>query len=409
MQTNQIKSDHSFAWYNATQFFGALNDNIFKLLVVYYLIGAGTAKRATLVQPVAQALTVIPFIVLLAYAGRLADRHSKRNLIIFCKAAELVVMAGAVIAFWSQMHIILGVVLLLMYTQSTFFSPNKYGIICELVPAEQVRSANGKVQAFTYMAILLGVVTAPKLKDLVGGHYISAAFVCVLIAAAGLITSLFIKPTHSAGGSGKASVLFIRDIVKTLWSIHRKKVLIWSVIGSAYFTFVGVSMYFCVIPYGMHFLDLTKENSTYLFVFALIGITCGSLLAGRYRRKSGKGIMIPSGTFLLGLSALAIGIIHPDIVLSGLLLFLMGIGAGMFVVPVNTLVQTQSPLHRRGEIIAASQFLSWVSNLVAIVIFLILTQILKFNPAHLFISSGAIALSVGITLICQSSKKQQDF
>ncbi|MGD9110486.1 MAG: MFS transporter, partial [Phycisphaerales bacterium] len=138
MKSSLIKSNLSFVWFNVTQFLGALNDNIFKLLVVYYLIGSGGAEQANRAQPIAQGISVLPFILLLAYAGRLADKHSKRNLIIWCKAAELVVMFLAVLAFWTNAPIALGAVLLLMYSQSAFFSPNKYGIICELVEPHQV-------------------------------------------------------------------------------------------------------------------------------------------------------------------------------------------------------------------------------------------------------------------------------
>ncbi len=392
------KSDHSFAWFNATQFLGALNDNIFKLLVVYFLIGDGGANEASRAQPIAQILTVLPFLLFLAYAGRLADKHSKRNLIIWCKAAELVVMLLAVLAFWLGIPVVLGAVLLLMYTQSAFFSPNKYGIICELVNPEEVRHANGRVQAATYIAILLGIITAPKVSSIVDGHYVLAALVCVLVALVGLVTGILVQTTRPAGGRAKASVIFLRDIIRTIWSIHRKRSLIWSIIGSAYFTFVGVSMYFCVIPHGMSRFGLTKENSTYLFVFALIGIALGSLFSGRCRRY-GANKMILLGTWMLGFGALLLGIYQPGYYITGGLLFFMGAGAGIFVVPINAYIQIKSPAHRRGEIVAASEFLSWISNLVAIAIFLFLTQTVGLTSGHLFIGSGLVALILG-TVIC---------
>ncbi|MHC4912469.1 MAG: MFS transporter [Planctomycetota bacterium] len=399
METEIKKIDHSFAWFNATQFLGSLNDNIFKLLVVYFFIGTGGAQQASRVQPMAQVLTVLPFLILLAYAGRLADRHSKRNLIIWCKAAELLVMLLAVLAFWMGVRAALGIVLLLMYTQSAFFTPNKYGIICELVPTDRVLHANGRVQAFTYLAILLGITTAPWISTVVSGHYVLAVMVCVLIAVAGLAFSIAVKTTKSAGGQTQASILFVRDIVRTLWSIRRNKGLLWAVVGSAYFSFVGVSMYFCVIPYGMGRLGMTKEQSTYLFVFALIGIALGSLVAGRCSRKEERNEMIPLGICGLGLCALLLGAIKPSYWPAGGLLFLMGVGAGMFIVPIRAYIQMKSPSRQRGEIIAAGEFSSWVSHLVAIVIFLFLTQVVELSVAHLFVASGVAAALAGVVIL----------
>jgi acyl-[acyl-carrier-protein]-phospholipid O-acyltransferase/long-chain-fatty-acid--[acyl-carrier-protein] ligase len=399
METEIKKIDHSFAWFNATQFLGALNDNIFKLLVVYFLIGSGGAQQASRVQPMAQGLTVLPFLVLLAYAGRLADRHSKRNLIIWCKAGEFLVMLLAVLAFWTGIRAALGIVLLLMYTQSAFFIPNKYGIICELVPSDQVIHANGRVQAFTYIAILLGMIIAPWVSTIFSDHYVSAVMGCVLIAAAGLAFSIAVKTTKSAGGQTQASILFVRDIVRTLWSIRHRKGLLWAVIGSAYFSFVGVSMYFCVIPYGMSQLGMTKEKSTYLFVFALVGIALGSLIAGRCRGKPDRNQMIPLGILGLGLCALLLGAIKPSYWPAGGLLFLMGAGSGMFIVPIRAYIQIKSPNRQRGEIIAACEFSSWVSHLVAIVIFLVLTQVIKLSVAHLFVASGLAAALAGVVIL----------
>lgn len=404
METEIKKTDHSFAWFNTTQFFGALNDNIFKLLVVYFLTGGGNAKDMGKALITSQALTVLPFLFLLAYAGRLADRYSKRNLIVCCKAAELIVMLLAVVAFWTGNPIIISAVLLLMYTQSAFFAPNKYGIICELVDTKEVTRANGRVQAFTYTAVLLGMVAAPWVSKVVEGHYVLAALACVLIAVLGLAASIPVKTTRAAGSQNKASVLFFRDIIKTIWSIHRRRGLLWAVIGSAYFTFVGVSLYFCVIPYGMETLGLSKEDSTYLFIFGLIGIAMGSLTAGRFSRKAERMIMIPLGTLILGVSALTIGIFKPGYWPMGVLLFFLGGGAGLFVVPVNTYIQTRSPDRRRGEVVAASEFLSWVSHLIAIILFSLLTNVVNLSSAQLFIISGIIAVIAGVIIWLYTSK-----
>ncbi|RIK77286.1 MAG: MFS transporter, partial [Planctomycetota bacterium] len=86
----------------ATQFFGALNDNMFRWLVVplakQQLAGGDDAQAAALALSVGLACFVVPYLVFAAVAGYLADRYSKRKVIVACKVAEIVMMSAGVIA-----------------------------------------------------------------------------------------------------------------------------------------------------------------------------------------------------------------------------------------------------------------------------------------------------------------------
>ena len=100
MEAGGEKLGGSFKWLNVTQFLGALNDNIFKLLIILFLIAAQSTKAASTITALAGAVFVIPFLLFSAFAGKLADRFSKRNIIISAKVAEGAIMligAGAFI------------------------------------------------------------------------------------------------------------------------------------------------------------------------------------------------------------------------------------------------------------------------------------------------------------------------
>ena len=75
----------SFYLLNATQFLGALNDNVFKLLVIYLLINVKGPAAANSILSLAGAVFVIPFLLFSSGAGVLADRISKRTIIVFPK------------------------------------------------------------------------------------------------------------------------------------------------------------------------------------------------------------------------------------------------------------------------------------------------------------------------------------
>src|SRR3990167_240090 len=123
----------SFYLLNATQFLGALNDNIFKLLVIYLLIYIKGAAAAPTILSLAGAIFVIPFLLFSSGAGVLADKISKRTIIVVAKCLELAIMLFAVLAIYLESEFGAFTCLFFMAAQSALFGPSKYGIIPELV------------------------------------------------------------------------------------------------------------------------------------------------------------------------------------------------------------------------------------------------------------------------------------
>ncbi len=115
----------SFIGFITTQLLGAFNDNLFKQLLLLLATPAvveGAAKGSDL-QGIATIVFGIPFVIFGGVAGYVADRYAKHRVIVFCKAAEIVVMAAGLLAFLAAPWIGfygLWVVLFLMGLHSTF-------------------------------------------------------------------------------------------------------------------------------------------------------------------------------------------------------------------------------------------------------------------------------------------------
>src|SRR5581483_8473371 len=118
----------SFLGLLATQFLGTVNDNLFRWLVA--LIGRHyvAPEYASQIMAAGLACLVLPYIVLAAPAGYLADRYSKRSVIVACKVAEIVIMLAGVGAIYVGSSTALFSVLAVMGAQSALFSPSKMGI-----------------------------------------------------------------------------------------------------------------------------------------------------------------------------------------------------------------------------------------------------------------------------------------
>jgi acyl-[acyl-carrier-protein]-phospholipid O-acyltransferase/long-chain-fatty-acid--[acyl-carrier-protein] ligase len=85
--------NRSFLGLLVTQFLGAMNDNIFRWLVVPIGKHIAGPEHAATALAAGLACLVLPFILFASHAGYLADRYSKRNVIVGCKIAEVVIMA----------------------------------------------------------------------------------------------------------------------------------------------------------------------------------------------------------------------------------------------------------------------------------------------------------------------------
>ena len=216
MPSSFLRRLTSFTYLNFTQFLGALNDNIYKLLIVYFLIQLKGMEYSHQILASTGATFVIPFLLFSALSGTLADRFSKRDIIVTTKILELVIMGLAVCAFAFQSVWGSYAILFLLATQSAIFGPSKYGIVPELVSTEKISKANGLMTSFTFLAIILGTFLASFLIQITGRNFIICVIFCTFIALVGLVTSFCIEPTPPSGSEKKFRWFFLREIYQTL-------------------------------------------------------------------------------------------------------------------------------------------------------------------------------------------------
>ena len=289
----------SFYLLNATQFMGALNDNVFKLLVIYLLIAVKGPDFANVILSLAGAIFVIPFLLFSSAAGVLADRISKKHIIVFSKALELAVMIFGVIAVFLTWELGLYIALFLLATHSAIFGPSKYGIIPELVGEESVSRANGSITSMTYLAMILGTFLASFLTEITGKNFLIIIGFCTIISVIGLLTSLGIAKTEPVRSTKKINPFFFYEIyqsVRMCWDIPN---LLPCIFGSSFFLFVAAFSQLNMIPFAMQSLNLDEVGGGYLFLVTAIGIAIGSTLSGRLAKDSVEpGITCIAGGFL---------------------------------------------------------------------------------------------------------------
>jgi acyl-[acyl-carrier-protein]-phospholipid O-acyltransferase/long-chain-fatty-acid--[acyl-carrier-protein] ligase len=393
-ETNNNRSarlPRSFSRLNATQFLGAMNDNILKLLIIFCLIGTQGADKAGVITATVGAAFVLPFLLFSAPAGCLADRLRKSRIIVAVKAVEVAVTVLAVAAFAMGWHNGLYAVIFMMAVHSAFFAPAKYGVIPELADREQLSRANGLIESFTYLAIILGTVLASALTQIAGGRYWLAALFCLGIALAGLWSAAGMDATPRAD-STRTIALFPTEILRTIMAIRHDRQLMLAIIGHAYFMFVGAYAQLNLIAYGMQEMRLSEAHSGYLFLAAALGIGGGSLLAAKLSGRDVEFGIVPIGALGLTVAPILLHAVPATMVSCLLILVLFGVSAGLFSLPLQTFIQFRAEPAKRGEVLAASSFINWVAILIASGLTWVLSGPLGFSAAQGFSTVGVITL-----------------
>ncbi len=342
------------------QFFGAFNDNAWKLIVALLAIrsiAAHVGPQGPALEAASQAQTTIAFAVftlpLMLFslpAGVLADRLSKRSVIIMLKAVEVLLMAAgsAALLINPSGGLLPLCVLGLMGVHSAVFSPAKYGILPEILPHGELSWGNGLLEMWTFLAIIGGTYAGGLLLDLAGPGSWKAGLVLTLLAGMGFAASWAVprvQPARSEGG--------LTATVKSAWGAMRDdRVLNLTVRGSVFFWAIASLVGQDILVYAKAILGLRDALTGLPLTLLAAGIGGGSILAGKLSASKVEYGLLPLGGIGLTAFLLLLGILAPGLSGTLLLMPLLGIASGLIVVPLNALIQWRSPTDQRGAVIA---------------------------------------------------------
>ena len=370
----KLLSERRFGPLFWTQFFGALNDNLFKtsfiLLVTFGSLSH--AHDAKLLTPVLNGLLILPFFLFSATAGQLADKWEKSRLIRIVKLWELGVMALAGLGFLLQDVYLLAGTLFLMGTQSVFFGPLKYGVLPQVLKDDELVAGNAIIGSGTFLAILFGTLASGLL--LTGGSWASpvVAVTVLGIAAAGCWTSRRIPQAPPSSDGLELDWNPLRQTLQVLRYATEDRTVFRSILGVAWFWFFGATLLTLFPIYGRHVLQVDERVVTLFLAEFCVGIGLGALLCARLAKRRIELGLVPIaalglGIFLFDLVFASHGFaLVPEGSLLGLRSFLQAPGSpriladllaiavcgGCYVVPLNALTQSRAKPERRSRILA---------------------------------------------------------
>ncbi len=371
-----------------SQALGAFNDNAWKQIVV--LLAMASAASATDSQEkaaFAQVILLIPLIIFNLPGGALADRLSKRSVLLAMKALELVLMLlGTAMLFRNPAGGIPALLILgLLGVQAALFSPSKYGILPEILPHEKLSSGNGLMEMWTNLAIIGGTVAGGIIVSVTGARAWLGGMLLAAVSALGLIAALGIPRVPAARSEGGLAETF-----KLAWSaVRADRILRLAILGQVIVWSIASLVPAPVLAYAMKTLELPEWLSGFPLAAVGIGIGAGSLAAGRLSASKVEYGLVPLGALGLTLSTLAFALIGPGLAGTILLMGLVGFSAGLVFVPLSALIQWRSPEDRRGAVIALGNMLVNVGMLAGSILAMVLA-VGGFSARGTFLGASAV-------------------
>lgn len=400
-----------------TSALGAFNDNALRFAIAI-LIVFDLAPRfgidGKMFVSWGLALFVVPYFLFSATAGQLADKFDKSLLARRIKGLEIFIMALGWASLYLDQIWLHMTVLFLAGTQAAFFGPVKYGLLPQHLTREELVGGNGLIEMMTFVSILLGtlfggyLVIMPFGKTLVGGAITGLAVIGYLMARR-------IPPAPPPVPELKIDLNILGATRHILGYAAERSDVFQAILGISWFWFLGALMQTLLTPYARDVLHSDSYVANLFIAAFTVGIGAGSLLAntllkGEVSARFAALSAIFMTAFLIDLywatGPAALGTTAGDLrsiaeFLSRFAgwrvvidLFLLAFFGGIYVVPLNALMQHRASPPRRARVIAANNVVNALFMTAASLMAAIVTEITTLFLLAAALNALAAALCV---------------
>lgn len=367
-----------FAAYLLIAFLNAATDIGHKIIIQNLVFVHFDGKTQIVLTAIINALILLPFVLLFTPSGYISDKYPKNIVIRIAAAASIPIAVLITLCYYAGLFEEAFGLTLLLSIQAAIYSPAKYGYIKELVGKEQLAPANSYVQAITIAAILGSTflfsvlferyvdTQANSLPELLRSV---APVGYLLIAFCSLETLLSFrlerrkeKDNNMSFNTARYLTMgYLRDNMRLI----RRTEAVWlSIIGLSLFWGINQVV---LASFPEYLKNTANVHSTVvasgLMALGGIGIAIGSMVAGRVSQHFIETGIIPIGAIGMTASLFALPSVT-SLPLLGVLFFVYGIMGGLFIVPLNALIQFHASHDEAGTVLAGNNF---VQNIVMLV------------------------------------------
>ncbi len=348
----------------AAQFFSSLADNALLFVAIDLLINM---KSPGWITPLLKLSFTLFYVLLAAFVGAFADSMPKGKVMFI---SNLIKVGGCLLIF-AHVHPLLAYAI--VGFGAAVYSPAKYGILTELLPAEKLVAANGWVEGLTVMSIIFGTVMGGALVgdrvssvllgfDLplidTGIETPTQAALCVVVGIymlAALFNTRIPDTGCKYGHQERNPIKLITDFANCFGMLWKDKLGQISLGVTTLFWGAAQTLQFIVLEWANRTLHLSYEQSTSLVGVVAIGVALGAVISARFVTLRKSLTVIPVG-IAMGVIVMSMTMVH-SVKVAYPLLILVGLLGGFFLVPMNALLQHRGHvLMSAGHSIAVQNF-----------------------------------------------------
>lgn len=390
----------------------AVNDSMFRWMIMP--VGRGvlqsrfslsTDEAGSVILALGLGIFMLPFVIFAPWAGWASDRFSKRSSIICMKVAELLLVFVGVFSIRTDSVALMFLVLFLLGVQATLIGTTKLGIIPEIVRRRDISSANGWSGLATLVGVIVGTVAGYGLGDScvatpARGHFL-ALLSLAGTAVFGLVGAIMIRRVPAANPEVRFHWNLVTDSLRDASLIVSHKQILRITLGIVFFWSIASMAQMSIDVFVRQELadNLDRANPSPFMAMLVIGVGVGSLLAGWWSCGRVELGMVPFGTLLMGLSCIVLFFTVDSPILAGLMLMLIGLGGGLFNVPLQAWLQERAPHEKLGRILASCQQLTALGMMGVAGLFWFLREQLDLSASQIFLISGLTMIPVAAYVI----------
>lgn len=409
-----LLSSRRFLPYFVTQALGAFNDNVFKNALLLFITFGGLAaqENTALYTNLAAGLFILPFFLFSPIAGQIADSREKSQLIRWVKILEIIIMCLAAGALFFDNVTILLSLLFLMGLQSALFGPVKFALLPQHLKEEELVGGNALVEVGTFLAILTGTICA----GVFFGFEQNKAWIAtgiVVFAVLGYLSSRSIPMASANNPDLQINWNPITEMSNTFGQAKKTRSVLLSILAISWFWFLGAS-YLTQFPnFTRDYLGGNTQIVTLLLTLFSLGVAIGSLLCERLSGHKIELGIVPVGSIGMSVFGIDLYFAASNIsVIEGMSAFafisdssnwrlmfdiaMISAFGGIYVVPLQALIQNRSEEKVRAQIIAANNMLNALFMVASATISIMLLSVLKISLPEYFLVLGILNIFVAL-------------
>ncbi len=377
MNQFQLLVKRRFAPFFCTQGLGAFNDNAFRnalVMLVAFHMGFGNHAVA-LYTNLAPALFILPFFLFSATAGQIAEKYEKSRIIRYVKLFEIAAMALALFGFYTHNVGLLLTVLFLMGVHSATFGPIKYAILPQALAPGELLGGNALVETGTQLAMLLGLIVGSALIEVGSAGPVLAGTLTLTLAVVGYLASRYIPSAPATAPSLTFNWNPFTETARVLAITRSDRAVFHAVLAISWYWFYATVLIAQLPNYTR--LNLGGDGSVAVLVLTLfsVGTSVGALLCERLSARRVEIGLVPLGALGLAVFGVDLYFARPGLALQqgldwwtfmrssgstriALDLALIGMFAGVYVVPLFAFIQQRTPPDRLSRVIAGNNIVN---------------------------------------------------